>query len=128
MTHDVDSSPQSMRYSLDEVLSGMLGSIARDEFTDNTERLGALFKSLSQAYPLLAPYAAIAGEADFSAVLVDALGELVKKRWLQHEPGCYALTKEGRAACVSSKKIIFRTSDIEQLEAAARYFDAHVGT
>jgi len=117
-----------MRYSLDEVLSGMLGSITRDEFTDNTEQLGALFKSLSQAYPLLAPYAAIAGEADFSAILGDALGELVKKKWLQHEPGRYALTEEGRAACVSSKKIIFRTSDIEQLETAARYFDAHVGT
>ena len=128
MTHNVDSSPQSMRYSLDEVLSGMLGSITRDEFTDNTERLGALFKSLSQEYPLLAPYAAIAAEADFSAILRDALGELVKKKWLQQEPGRYALTKEGRAACVSSKRIIFRASDIEQLEAAARHFDAHVGT
>lgn len=128
MTHDVDSSPQSMRYSLDEVLSGMLGSITLDEFTDNTERLGALFKGLSEAYPLLAPYAAIAGEADFSAILGDALEELVKKNWLRHEPGRYALTREGRAACVSSKRIIFRSSDVEQLEAAARYFDAHVGT
>lgn len=107
MTHDVDSSPQSMRYSLDEVLSGMLGSIARDEFTDNTERLGALFKSLSQAYPLLAPYAAIAGEADFSAVLVDALGELVKKRWLQHEPGCYALTKRAELPASQARKSYF---------------------
>ncbi|MBI4302653.1 MAG: hypothetical protein HY664_08610 [Chloroflexi bacterium] len=120
--------PQSMRYSVDEVLSGMLASITRDDFTDDIERLGALFKGLSQAYPLLAPYAAIAGETDFSAVLRDALQKLADKKWLRHEPGRYFLTKEGRAACVGSKRVIFNASDIEQLEAAARYLDAQVGT
>jgi len=118
---------KSMRYTLDEVLSGMLASITLDNFTDDTALLGVLFKGLSQEYPLLAPYAAVAGEADFSAVLEKALQRLVNKKCLQHEPGRYLLTKEGRASCVSSKKTLFSAGDMEQLQAAALYFDAQVG-
>jgi hypothetical protein len=114
-----------MRYSLDEVLSGMLASISRDEFTDDTERLGGIFKSLSQSYPLFAPYAATVGEADFSGVLQDALQRLLEKKWLAHEPGRYSFTPEGRASFVRSKRTLFSAPDIEQLETAARYLDSH---
>jgi hypothetical protein len=100
--------------------------MTRDDFNDDTERLGAIFKDLSQEHPLLAPFAAVAGEADFSAVLRDALKKLVDKGLLQHEPGRYYLTPEGRSDCKSSKRMLFKESDIEQLEATARDFDALV--
>ena len=120
------SGPQSMRYSIDEVLSGMLASITRDVFTDDAERLGAVFKTLSAKHPLLAPFAAVGGEADFSAILRDALQKLVDKELIDHEPGCYTLTPQGRASCASSKTTLFKAGDVGQLEAAARDFEEHV--
>ena len=128
MAQNNSSGPKSMRYSIDEVLSGMLASITRDEFTDDTERLGEAFKALSQENPFLAPFAAIAGESDFSAILRDALQKLVDKKILQHEPGRYSMTAQGRAACIRSKKTLFNVGDVEQLEVAGRDFDAHLGT
>ncbi|MFH1485859.1 MAG: hypothetical protein ABIH46_07300 [Chloroflexota bacterium] len=119
--------PASMRYSLDEVLSGMLASVTSDGFTDDTQKLGEVFKALSETHALLAPFAAMGGEADFSALLKGALERLVDKKMLQHEPGRYSLTVEGRAACVRSKRTLFNLRDIEQLEAAARDFDACAG-
>ena len=47
MTQDPKPGPQSMRYTIDEVLSGMLASIERDTFTDDTQRLGEVFKGLA---------------------------------------------------------------------------------
>src|SRR4030042_2467714 len=90
--------PQSMRYTIDEVLSGMLSSVTLDYFTDDHHKLGEIFKSLSKNHPMLASYAAVIGEADFSAVLKDALQKLVDKKLLQHEPGRYYLSPEKRAA------------------------------
>ena len=120
------SGPQSMRYSIDEVLSGMLASIARDKFTDDTERLGAVFKTLSAKHALLAPFAALGDEADFSVVLRDALQKLADKKLIYHEPGCYTLTPVGRASCVSSKRTLFKASDVGQLETAASDFEEQV--
>jgi len=40
MTQDPKSGPESMRYTIDEVLSGMLAFIERDTFTDDSQRLG----------------------------------------------------------------------------------------
>src|SRR3972149_1778310 len=94
-----------MRYTIDEVLSGMLASIERDDFTDDSQRLGEVFKGLSQEASLFAPFAALAGEADFSAVLESALQALVSDGHLQHEPGRYHLTPAGRARCVTSKRL-----------------------
>jgi len=128
MTQNYRLGSQSMRYSVDEVLSGLLASITRDTFTDDTDQLGMAFKALCQAYPLLGSFAAVVGEADYSAVLRDALQKLVGKKWLQHEPGLYSLTPQGRVSCVASKKTLFNKSDIEQLEAAASAFDADLGT
>lgn len=119
--------PKSMRYTLDEVLSGMLASITSDGFTDDHQKLGEVFKALSQAHPLLAPFAAIAGESDFSALLIGALQKLADKKMLQHETGRYSLTVQGRAACARSKQTLFNLGDIAQLEAAARDFEARVG-
>lgn len=118
--------PQSMRYGIDEVLSGMLASITRDKFTDDVERLGAVFKTLSAKHSLLAPFAAVGGEADFSAILRNSLQTLVDKKLIQHEPARYTLTPQGRASCVSSKRMLFKASDVGQLEAAARDFEEHV--
>lgn len=118
--------PRSMRYSLDEVLSGMLASITAEGFTDDTHKLGDVFKALSAGHPMLASFAAVGGEADFSALLSGALQKLVDRKILQHEPGRYALSAQGRAACVRSKQTLFNIGDVAQLEAAARDFDAHI--
>ncbi len=128
MTQDPKSGPQSMRYTMDEVLSGMLASIERDAFTDDSQRLGEVFKGLSQQAALFAPFAAVVDEADFSAVLESALQTLVSNGHLQHDPGRYWLTPAGRARCVTSKRTLFKASDIKDLEAGARYFEDHCGS
>ena len=55
MTQKIDSGPRSMRYTIDEVLAGMLASIEVDMFTDDPQRLGEAFKGLSQAGSNLCP-------------------------------------------------------------------------
>ena len=127
MTQNPESGPQSMRYTIDEVLSGMLASIGRDTFTDDAQRLGEAFKGLAHEAPLFAPFAALAGEADFSAVLEGALQALVSDGHLEHGAGHYQLTSAGRARCITSKRTLFNASDIADLEAGARYFEAHCG-
>lgn len=124
MTQQSGTSRQTMRYSLDEVLSGMLASMTHDQFTDDTQRLGAIFKALSAKHALLAPFAAVGGESDFSALLEGALQKLVDRKLLSREAGRYVLTAKGRAACVSSKQVLFNRSDVGLLEAAALDFDA----
>ena len=115
--------PRSKQYSIDELLTVMLTSIKRNEFTDDVERLGAVYKKLSTKHPLLAPFAAVGGEADFSAVVKDARQKLVDKEFIHHEPGRYTLTPKGRASCVSSKRMLFKAGDVGQLEATARDFE-----
>ena len=117
-----------MRYTIDEVLSGMLASLERDTFTDDSQRLGEVFEGLAHEAPLFAPFAALAGEADFSAVLEGALQTLVSDGHLEHGAGRYQLTSAGRARCITGKRTLFNASDIADLEAGARYFEAHCGS
>lgn len=114
-----------MRYTVDEVLSGMLASIERDHFTDDTQALGEIFKGLAALGPLFAPFGALAGGPDFSAILERTLETLVKGGHLEHPPGRYRLTPVGRARCITSKRTLFSANDIRDLEAGALYFDAH---
>ena len=125
MSQNPESGGRSMRYTIDEVLSGMLASIERDHFTDDPQALGEIFKGLSEQSPLFAPFAALVGEADFSAVVERALEALVRDGHLEHPPGRYRLTPVGKARCITSKRTLFNASDITELEAGARYFDAH---
>ena len=127
MTQNSTFGPNSMKYSPDEVLSGLLATFKQTTFTDDTDRLGAIFKELGQTYSLLSPFAAAQGEADFSAVLGKGLEKLVSKKWLDHEPGTYSLTEAGRVSCVGSKKTLFNKGDLEQLEALAADFEAQLG-
>ena len=127
MTQSASFGPNSMRYSPDEVLSGMLATLKQESFTDDTNRLGAIFKELGQTYSLMSPFAAAQGEPDFSAALGKGLEKLVGKKWLHHEAGTYSFTLEGRASCVGSKKTLFNKGDLEQLEAAAVAFEAQLG-
>jgi len=128
MTQDPKPGPQSMRYAIAEVLSGMLASTGLDTFTDDAQRLGEVFKGLAHEAPLFGPFAALAGEADFSAVLERALQTLVSDGHLEHAGGCYRLTSAGRARCITGKRTLFNPSDIADLEAGARYFDAALGS
>jgi len=127
MTHKTASGPHSMRYTIDEVLAGMLASIELDTFTDDSQRLGEAFKGLAQQAPIFAPFAALVGEADFSAVLEGTLQTLVSDGHLEHQPGRYYLPEPGRARCITSKRTLFNAGDIRDLEAGARYFEAHCG-
>ncbi len=127
MTQDPKSGPRSMRYTIDEVLSGMLASIERDTFTDDAQRLGEVFKGLAHEAPLFAPFAALADEADFSAALEGALQTLVSNGHLEHQPGRYELTSTGRARCITSKRTLFNAGDIADLEAGARHFESVLG-
>jgi len=127
MTQTTDSGPRSMKYTIDEVLSGMLASIELDMFTDDPQRLGEAFKGLSQQAPIFAPFAALVGENDFSGVLEDTLQTLVSDGHLEHQPGRYYLPASCRARCITSKRTLFNAGDIEDLEAGARYFETHCG-
>ncbi|MSQ61006.1 MAG: hypothetical protein EXR43_00215 [Dehalococcoidia bacterium] len=119
------TNPRSMRYSMDEVLSGILATFERDTSTDYTQRLGEAFKGLSQQAPLFAPFGAIAEEGDFSAIVEKALGSLVVTGQLKRKAAHYELTAAGRARCVSSKRTLLNASDLKDLEAGARYFEEH---
>ena len=125
MSQNPESKAQSMRFSIDEVLSGMLATVERDHFTDDPAKLGEIFKGLAQVGPLFAPFAALAGEPDFSAVVDNALQKLVKNGYLEHPAGRYRLIPEGRARCITSKRTLFNAGDIRDLETGARYFDEH---
>lgn len=125
MTQNPETGVRSMRFGIDEVLSGMLASIEKDHFTDDHAALGETFKGLAEQGPLFAPFAALAGEPDFSATLARALDALVAGGQLEHPPGRYRLTAVGRARCVTSKRTLFNASDIRDLEAGAKYFDTH---
>ncbi|MEO8457276.1 MAG: hypothetical protein ABI559_05630 [Chloroflexota bacterium] len=125
MSQNPETSAHSMRFTIDEVLSGMLATIERDHFTDDTEALGQVFKGLAAEGPLFAPFAAVAGGADFSVIVEGALEKLVKNGYLEHPAGRYRLTPVGRAKCLTSKRTLFSASDIRDLEKGAVYFDAH---
>lgn len=116
-----------MRFAIDEVLSGMLATIESDHFTDDPAALGEIFKGLAETGPLFAPFGALVDGPDFSAILSKALDTLVSDGHLEHPPGRYRLTPVGRARCVTSKRTLFNASDIRDLEAGAKYFDAHSG-
>ena len=127
MTQNPATGPCSMRYTIDEVLAGMFASIELDTFTDDPQRLGEAFKGLSQQAPIFAPFAALAGEANFSAVLEGTLQTLVNDGHLDHQPGRYYLPGPGRARCITSKRTLFNAGDIQDLEAGARYFETRCG-
>jgi len=110
---------QSMRYTLPEVLSGMLASTRQDGFTDDPARLAAVFEDLATKFELFAPLAAA---VDANAV-AGALADLEAKALLERREGRYLLTDIGRAHCVRSKRTLFNKTDIDQLEQAAAVFD-----
>ena len=127
MTQKTDSGLGSMQYTIDEVLSGMLASTKLDMFTDDTQKLGEAFRGLSQQASIFAPFAALVGEADFSAVLEGTLQTLVSDGHLERQPGRYYLPAPGRARCITSRRTLLNARDIQDLEAGARYFEAHYG-
>lgn len=113
-----NSGTNSMKFSLDEVLQGMLASVEQDSFTDDITRLAAMFEGLASTVALFAPMAA---GVDPQAV-AGALKKLEDKAILTHADGKYTLTESGRAHCVSGKRTLFNRGDQEQLEAAAKTF------
>jgi hypothetical protein len=107
-----------MRFSLDEVLAGMLATVEADHFADDPARLAALIERLAGQFTLLAP---LAQGVDATA-LGNALATLEQRKCIEHADGTYTLSAEGRAQCVGSKRTLFNQQDREQLEEAARQF------
>lgn len=99
----------------------MLASIERDTFTDDTKRLGGSVQRPHSGGSPLRPFAVVADEADFSAVLKGALQALVSNGHPEPGTGRYELTSAGRALCITGKRTLFHSSDIADLEARARY-------
>jgi hypothetical protein len=122
MTYSQGYNQRSMRYQVDEVLSGMLASLPVDSFSDDHDALGESFKGLATEFPLFAPFAALADGADYSQALGDAFGKLIENGRLAREPGRYVLTETGRKSCISNKRSLFSNADMAQLEAAAGKF------
>jgi hypothetical protein len=107
-----------MRYSLDEVLSGMLATIESNDFSDDAPAIAAAFEGLAGKFEIFAPMAA---GVDPGAVTA-ALQAMEAKAILKRADGRYVLSAEGRAQCVSSKRTLFNKKDLDQLEEAARAF------
>lgn len=120
MTSVSGSGSASMRFSLHEVLSGMLGSIEADSFNDNPAGLASMFEDLAKRFPLFAPFAA---GVDVQAVK-SALDKLVSAKILEQADGKYLISAAGRIQCVGSKRTLFSSSDGQQLEAAATVFNS----
>ena len=120
MTTPSGPGPASMRFQLHEVLSGMLASMQAEGFTDNAQRLAAVFENLSGRFVLFAPMAA---GVDPGAV-AQALEILEGRKIIEHGEGRYMLTAEGRAHCVSSRKTLFNQRDLRELDEAAGVFDS----
>jgi hypothetical protein len=108
-----------MRFTLPEVLSGMLASTDQDTFTDDPGRLATMFEDLATRFALFAPLAT-AVDAD---AMAGALLDLESGGLLEHADGRYTLTDAGRAHCIRSKRTLFNKADIDQLEQAALVFD-----
>lgn len=120
MTTTGSAGPQSMRFALHEVLSGMLATTEAEDFSDDPARLASMFADLSGRFTLFAP---LSVGVDAGAVS-SALQSLEQKNVLTHADGRYTLTELGRSNCVGSKRTLFNQGDREQLEEAARTFDA----
>lgn len=112
------TTPNSMRFSPDELLSGMLATLEAGDFPADNARLREVFTKIATEFPLLAPFAT-ADDAIQKAITV-----LEGRKALVQDGDRYTLTTEGRASCVSSKRTLFNRDDREQLEGAAAIFSA----
>lgn len=111
--------PTSMRFSLHEVMSGMLASMENDSFPDDPARLAAMFEELAGKFALFAPLGAGVDPAAVGAALKTLTGNKI----LEHREGRYHLTESGRAYCASGKRTLFNARDAKQLEEAALVFN-----
>jgi hypothetical protein len=111
--------PQSMRYTLSEVLSGMLAGTTRDDFTLEPERLASIFEDLAGRFELFAPFAASVDEHAVSA----ALDELARGGYIERDGARFTLTENGRVKCVGSKRTLFNRTDMTELEQASAVFE-----
>jgi len=106
----------SMRFSPDELLSGMLATMEATDFTADDARLRASFAKIAAEFPLMAPFAQTDDAIQKAITALEGRGALVL------DGDHYKLTDEGRAHCVSSKRTLFNKDAREQLEGAAAIF------
>lgn len=110
--------PRSMKFSLDELLQGMLATIDGESFSDDPAKLATMFGDLAGRFQLFAPLSTgVTGEA-----LEAALAKLQGRNMLARADGRYTFAVEGREKCVSCKRTLFNTADRGELEEAAKIF------
>ena len=114
------TSPRSMRFSLDELLQGMLASVEQESFSDDSAKLAAMFGDLAGRFELFAPL----GTGVTAEALEAAFMKLEGRKLLRREDGQYAFAIEGREKCVSCKRTLFNQKDRGELEEAAKVFAA----
>ncbi len=111
-------SPRSMKFSLDELLQGMLATIDGESFSDDSAKLATMFGELAGRFELFAPLGTgVTGEA-----LEAALTKLQGRSMLSRADGHYTFAVEGREKCVSCKRTLFNLADRGALEEAAKAF------
>lgn len=103
----------SMKFSPDELLAGILATVESADFTADAARLRAAFEKIVAQFPLLAPFTLNADAIQKAITVMEGHKALV------HEGERYTLTPDGRAHCVSSKRTLFNRDAREQLEGAA---------
>ena len=108
----------SMRFSPDELLSGMLATVEGTDFTADNARLRASFAKIAADFPLMAPF----DQTDDA--IQRAITVLEGRKAIELDGDHYTLTDAGRTHCVSSKRTLFNKDAREQLEGAAAIFSA----
>ena len=112
------TTPNSMRFSPDELLSGLLATLESGDFPADNAKLREVFAKIAAEFPLFAPFATT------DDAIQKAITVLEERKALVQEGDRYTLTAEGRTSCVSSKRTLFNRDDREQLEGAAAIFSA----
>ena len=112
MTTSNTSGAASMRFSSDEVLSGMLGSTLADSFTDDATQLAAMFNDPRNGSPSLNLW------EDGNAV-----GAALEKLVLQKRYSIRRVNMWRGSEPLREQQTNAVSKDVQQLEEAARVFD-----
>ena len=105
----------SMRFSPQEIVAGMLATLEGDNFTDEAGALKTVFGRVAGEFPLFAGLATDEGAAAKALQALETSGVLTRT-------GGYVLSVSGRAHCISSKRTLFNRGHVVQLEGAALVF------
>lgn len=109
-----------MKFSLEELLQGMLATIEAEHFSDDPAKLATMCGDLAGRFQLFASL----GTGVTAEALEAAFAKLEARKMLSRADGHYAFVIDGREKCVSLKRTLFNQADRGELEEAAKAFGA----